>query len=207
MTAEVVDAAPRHATSRRGDVGGRPGSSLTHACTHAARLIKNKGEKLLSPSLDDRRMHAWMHGRMDPSLGPVDARRRLCASRAAVGAGRQPCGAGRRGGTAARHDDGAGGGPPVCRPRGAQPRARAILRAPIPRPAAASAVRGRRQAAIARARSASPVSDGSPRCEPQICTLYLVLVRADADATPKATSPLVTHDPSDPCMHLQSSYY
>lgn len=73
VTAEVVDAAPRHATSRRGDVGGRPGSSLTHACTHAARLIKNKGEKL-SPSVDDRRMHgSWMDGSFSRTGGRATA--------------------------------------------------------------------------------------------------------------------------------------
>jgi hypothetical protein len=71
LTAEVVDATPRHVTS--GDVGGRPGSSLTHACTHAARLIKNKGEKL-SPSVDDRRMHgSWMDGSFSRTGGRATA--------------------------------------------------------------------------------------------------------------------------------------
>lgn len=96
-----------------------------HARTrHASSKTKAKSYSL-RPSLDDRRMHdACMDGWI------------LLSDRWT-----------RDGGTAARHDDGAGGGPPVCRPRGAQPRARAILRAPIPMPAAASAVRGRRQPA------------------------------------------------------------
>lgn len=173
-----------------------------HARTRHASS-KTKAKSCLRPSTIDACMD---HGWMDPSLGPVDARRRLCASR---GGRPTTLWRGPSGGTAARHDDGAGGGPPVCRPRGAQPRARAILRAPIPMPAAASAVRGRRQPAGSNSarrdpRHLSPMVPpaASRRFAPSILFLSVLMLMQRR----KQRSPWSPIGSMHACMHLQSSY-
>jgi hypothetical protein len=138
-----------------------------------ARGTPHQKQRRKAVSVRRRSTHAWI---MDGWILLSDRWTRDGGFVLAVGAGRQPCGAGRRG--APRHGT-----------------TTALVAAPL---SAGRAGRSR-----GHARSASPVSDGSPRCEPQICTLYLVLVRADADATPKATFPLVTHR-IHACMHASA---